>query len=101
MHDYGHDLVLLRLPHAWLQDLLRAVYPSATRADCQRMTALVQKPEARPLSTRRSVQQQVVNIAKAFAACDADGSGALDLAEFTEAMAELGGELILLKLSGR
>ncbi|KAK9805032.1 hypothetical protein WJX73_004188 [Symbiochloris irregularis] len=75
-----------------LEDLLKAVYPSATRADCKRMAGLAgEQPVSRPLSHRRSIEQQVVNIAKAFAACDSDGSGALDLAEFTEAMGELGG----------
>lgn len=77
-----------------LQDLLKAVYPSATSDDTRRMADLVYKPPSRPLPRLPSIQQQVINIAKAFAACDTDGSGALDLSEFTEAMADLAGSFL-------
>lgn len=55
------------------------------------MAAMAAPPAAVIQQRAAAVARRVINIQKAFAACDKDGSGALDLMEFVQAMADIAG----------
>ena len=71
---------------------MRAVYPSASQRDVLQMMAMAQKPRGPSQVSTRELDQKLADIAQAFAACDCDGSGSLDIAEFIEVMDNLAGE---------
>lgn len=92
LHEQDARLPLTRCHGgARLQDLLHIVYPGASPAQIRDLSGLAE-PDAKVIIEReQAVARRMLNIAQAFAACDTDGSGALDLVEFIEAMADIAG----------